>query len=209
VVHLEKTEEVRDENDPLLASEKSPRKGASQNMVIYPSKGKVLWMSAFSLPCILAGIGIIYLDSLLRQPILGNILFGIFFIFPGLLNLLSLFPIVLQAFASSPILIINDEGIQAFIGHRSKLVKWGEISTIDLRKVGAGALFEVTLSPEGRQSFLSRQSALSRSRRPRRQRSRVISIPQRILPLSGKQLIEQIQQRYQKPIDHYQIHIRL
>ena len=192
-----------------MAIEKSPRKGEGQNMVIYPSKRKVLWMSAFSLLCILAGIGIIYLDSLLRVPILVNILFGIFFIFPSLLNLLSLFPIVLQAFASSPILVINDEGIQAFISYRSRMVKWEEISTIDLRKVGTGALFEVTLSPEGRQSFLSRQSASSRSRRSRRQRSRVIVITQSVFPLSGKQLIEQIQQRYQMSIDHYHIRIRL
>ena len=192
-----------------MAIEKSPRKGESQNMVIYPSKGKVLWMSAFSLLCILAGIGIIYLDSLFRVPILLNILFGIFFVFPGLLNLLSLFPIILQAFASSPILVINDEGIQATIGYVSRMVKWEEISTIDLRKVGTGALFEVTLSPEGRQSFLSRQSALSRSRRFRRQRSRVIVITQSVFPLSGKHLIEQIQQRYQKSIDHYHIRIRL
>ena len=192
-----------------MAIEKPPRKGESQNMVIYPSKGKVLWRSAFSLRYILAGIGIIYLDSLLRVPILVNILFGIFFVFPGLLNLLYLFPIVLRAFASSPILVINDEGIQATISYWSMMVKWEEISTIDLRKVGTGAQFEVTLSPEGRQSFLSRQSALSSSRRSRRQHSRVIIISQSVLPLSGKHLIEQIQQRYQMSIDHYHIRIRL
>lgn len=192
-----------------MAIEKSPQKGESQNMVIYPSKGKVLWMSAFSLLCILAGIGIIHLYTLFRVPILLNILFGIFFILPGLWNLLFLFPIILQAFTSSPILVINDEGIQANISYRSTMVKWEEISTIDLRKVGTGALFEVTLSPEGSQSFLSRQSTLSRSSRSRRQSSRVIVIPQSVLPLSGKQLIEKIQQRYQASIDHYHIRIRL
>ena len=192
-----------------MAIEKPPRKGESQNMVIYPSKGRVLWRSAFSLLYILAGIGFIYLDSLLRVPILVNILFGIFFVFPGLLNLLYLFPIVLRAFASSPILVINDEGIQATISYWSMMVKWEEISTIDLRKVGTGAQFEVTLSPEGRHSFLSRQSALSSSRRSRRQHSRVIIISQSVLPLSGKHLIEQIQQRYQMSIDHYHIRIRL
>jgi hypothetical protein len=194
-----------------MAIEKPPRKGERQSMVIYPSKGKLLWLSAFSLLCILAGIGIIHLGSLFRVPTLLNILFGIvFFALPGLWNLLFfLFPTILQAFASSPILVINDEGIQVTISYWSTMVKWEEISTIDLRKVGTGALFEVTLSPEGRQSFLSRQSILSRSRRSRRQRSRVISIPQSVLPLSGKHLIEKIQQRYQTSIDHYHIRIRL
>ena len=179
-------------------------------MVIYPGKGKVLWLSTFSLLFILAGESFIYPSPLFRVPTLLNILFGItFFVLPGLGNLVYLFPIILQAFASSPILVINDEGIQATISYWSTMVKWEEIDTIDLRKVGTSALFEVTLSPVGRQSFLSRQSALSSSRRSRRPRSRVIIIPQSVLPLSVKHLIEKIQQRYQMSIDHYQIRIRL
>ena len=91
----------------------------------------------------------------------------------------------------------------------SAVVKWEEISTIDLHKVDAGAWFEVTLSAEGRQSFISRQRTLSRSRRSRRPRSRIIIISQSVLPLSVKQLIETIQQRYQTSIEHYHIRIRL
>lgn len=193
-----------------MTIEKPPRKGESQNIVIYPSKGKVLWLSVFSLLLILAGIGIIYLSTLFRVPTLLNILLDItFFVLPGLWTLVCLFPIILQAFVSSPVLVINDEGIQATISYWSTMVKWEEISTIDLRKVGNVALFEVTLSPERKQSFLSSHSTLSRSRRSRRQRSRVISISQNVLPLSSKHLIEKIQHRYQMSIDHYHIRIRL
>ncbi len=187
-----------------MAMEKPPRKGESQSIVIYPSKGKVLWRSAFSLLCILASLGIIYLG-----PLSLGLMVGIPpLVFLGLGPLRFYFPLVLQAFASSPMLVINDEGIQATTGYVSAMVKWEEISTIDLRKVGTGALFEVTLSTEGIPSFLSRQSTFSRSRRSRRQRSRVIIISQTVLPLSVKQLIETIQQRYQMAIEHYQIRLR-
>ncbi len=194
-----------------MAMEKPPRKGESQSIVIYPSKGKVLWRSALHLLFILAGIGII-LGSLAGIPTLTilSITAGIpTLVFLGLGPLLFFSPMVLQAFASSPILVINDEGIQATIRYVSTMVKWEEISTIDLRKVGTGAWFEVTLSTEGMQSFLSRQSTSSRSRRSSRQRSRVIIIYQTVLPLSVKHLIETIQQRYQMSIEHYHIRIRL
>ncbi len=194
-----------------MAMEKPPRKVESQNMVIYPSKRKVLWRSALHLLCTLAGIGII-LGSLagIRTLTILSITAGIpTLVFLGLGPLLFYFPMVLQVFASSPMLVINDEGIQATIGYVSTMVKWEEISTIGLRKVGTGAWFEVTLSAEGIQSFLSRQSTLSRSRRSSRQRSRVIIIYQIVLPLSVKQLIETIQQRYQMSIEHYQIRIWL
>ena len=180
-------------------------------MVIYPSKGKVLWRSALHLLFTLAGIGII-LGALAGIPTITilSITAGIpTLVFLGLGPLLFFSPIVLQVFASSPMLVINDEGIQATIGYVSTMVKWEEISMIDLRKVGTGAWFEVTLSAEGIESFLSRQSTLSRSRRSSRQRSRVIIIYQIVLPLSVKQLIEKIQQRYQMSIEHYQIRVRL
>ena len=194
-----------------MAMEKPPRKGESQSIVIYPSKGKVLWWSVLSFLFTLVGIGII-LSSLTGIPslIFLSIMVGIpTLVFLGLWPLLYFSPIVLQAFASSPILVINDEGIRATIGSVSTLVKWEEISTIDLRKVGTGAWFEVTLSTEGIPSFLSRQSTSYRSRRSNRQRSRVIIIYQTILPLSVKHLIETIQQRYHMAIEHYQIRIRL
>ncbi len=181
-----------------MAMEKPPRKGESHSIVIYPSKGKVRWRSVLSFLFTLVGIGII-LSSLTGIPTL---------VFLGLWPLLYFFPIVLQAFASSPILVINDEGIRATIGSVSTLVKWEEISTIDLRKVSSGALFEVTLSPEGIPSFLSRQRTSSRSRRSRRPHSRVIIVSQTVLPLSVKQLIETIQQRYQLTLEHYQIRFR-
>ena len=193
-----------------MAIEKPPRKGESQNMVIYPSKGKVLWGSVLSFLFTLVGIGII-LSSLTAIPslIFLSIMVGIpTLVFLGLGPLLYFFPIVLQAFASAPILVINDEGIRATIGSVSTLVKWEEISTIDLRKVGSGALFEVILSPEGIPSFLSRQRTSSRSRRSRRPHSRVIIVSQTVLPLSVKQLIETIQQRYQLTLEHYQIRFR-
>ena len=193
-----------------MAMEKPPRKGESQSIVIYPSKGKVLWRSVLSFLFTLVGIGII-LSSLTGIPslIFLSIMVGIpTLVFLGLWPLLYFSPIVLQAFASSPILVINDEGIRATIGSVSTLVKWEEISTIDLRKVGSGALFEVTLSPEGIPSFLSRQRTSSRSRRSRRPHSRVIIVSQTVLPLSVKQLIETIQQRYQLTLEHYQIRFR-
>ncbi len=191
--------------------EKPPRKGESQSIVIYPSKGKVLWRSALHLLFTLAGIGII-LGSLAGIPTITilSITAGIpTLVFLGLGPLLFFYPIVLQVFASSPMLVINDEGIQATLSYWSTMVKWEEISTIDLRKVGTGAWFEVTLSTEGIPSFLSRQSTSYRSRRSNRQRSRVIIIYQTILPLSVKHLIETIQQRYHMAIEHYQIRIRL
>ena len=193
-----------------MAMEKPPRKGESQSIVIYPSKGKVLWRSALHLLFTLAGIGII-LGSLAGIPTttILSITAGIpTLVFLGLGPLLFFYHIVLQVFASSPMLVINDEGIQATLSYWSTMVKWEEISTIDLRKVGSGALFEVTLSPEGIPSFLSRQRTSSRSRRSRRPHSRVILVSQTVLPLSVKQLIETIQQRYQLTLEHYQIRFR-
>jgi uncharacterized membrane protein len=50
-----------------MAMEKPPRKGESQSIVIYPSKGKVLWRSVLSFLFTLVGIGII-LSSLTGIP---------------------------------------------------------------------------------------------------------------------------------------------
>src|SRR5260221_7896406 len=118
-----------------MAMEKPPRKGESQSIVIDPSKGKVLWRSALHLLFTLAGIGII-LGSLAGIPTITilSITAGIpTLVFLGLGPLLFFYPIVLQVFASSSILVINDEVIQSTLSYWSAMVKWGAIGRIDLR----------------------------------------------------------------------------
>ena len=44
-----------------MTIEKPPRKFESQNIVFYPSKGKLLWQNVLSLLFLFAGIGIIHL----------------------------------------------------------------------------------------------------------------------------------------------------
>jgi hypothetical protein len=179
---------------------------ASQHIVIYPSNGKLLWWGVNSLLLLLAGIGIIHLGYLLLIvwtgiPIVAYSILGL---------LLFLFRFFFQVFAPSPMLIINDKGIQVtrfFMA--TTMVKWEEISTIDLRKVGTDNWFEVTLSAEGKQSFFSRQSGLVRSRRSSKRGLRVIIISQQLMPLSVKQLIEKIQRQYQMYLEHYHIRIRM
>jgi hypothetical protein len=188
-----------------MTIEKTHRKFDSQNIVIYPSKGKLLWQGALSLIFMLAGIGIIHLGYLPWSVWIGIPIVA--FSSQGLL--IFLIPFFFQLFRPSPILVINDEGIHATLKYMSTTVKWEEIGTIDLRKVGTDAWFEVTLSAEGIQSFLSRQSRLGRSRRPSRPGSRVIIISQRLLPFSAKQLIEKIQQRYQIYLEQHTIRIRM
>ncbi len=188
-----------------MTIEKTHRKFDSQIIVIYPSKGKLLWQGVLSLIFMLAGIGIIHLGYL---PL--SVWIGIIIVAPSSLGLLIfLVPFFFQLFRPSPILVINDKGIQATLIYASTTVKWEEIGTIDLRKVGTDTWFEVTLSAEGMQSFLSRQSRGGRSRRSSRPSSRVIIIPQRFLPLSVKQLIEKIQQRYQIYLEQHTIRIRM
>jgi hypothetical protein len=183
-----------------------PRKEKSQSLLIYPSTGKVLWRSTLALLCLLAGLEILRLGSHSVSLLLAGILILVFL---GLGPLLFFGPLVLQVFASSALLIINDEGMQVTRRSGSTLFKWEEIGMIDRRKVGTSSIFVVTLTEEGKQSFLSRQSTGSPSRRSRRPPSPGILISQSVLPLSVKRLIETIQQRYQGPIEHYHIRLRL
>jgi hypothetical protein len=173
----------------------------SQNIVLYSSKGKLLLQCAPWLVFIFIGIGIIHIGY---HP--WTVSVGIPSVIFGSLGLIIVLYFLL---APMPILVINDEGIHCPLMRVTKTVKWEEIGAIYPRKVGTDILFEVTLSAEGMQTFRSRQSGSVRSSRFPRQSSRVILIPQRLLPLSVKQLIEGIQQRYQIYIEKYTIVIRM
>ena len=187
----------------------------SRDIVLYPSKGKLLLGSAFRLALVIIGIGIIYIGIIYIGYHQRTISLGIFAMAFGILasgiftvafGCLGLIYALYRLFASAPVLVINNEGIKSSLMGVTQMVKWEEIDAIYPRRIGTDTWFEVTLSAKG-----ALRSRLSDTVHPggfTRPGSRVIIIPQSLLPFSVKQLIEEIQKRYRMYIEKYNIIIR-
>ncbi len=180
----------------------------SQNVILYPSKKKLLALLAIPILLVIACIA-----NLLIYHQLVYILFNsaalLFFTWMGVI-------FVYRLLVPFPILIINDEGIQSYQTHRQHApvtVKWEEIAVIQRSRILLYTYFRVTLSPEGMQAFLSRKTHLNRfstfflQRRAARPQP-VIILAQLILPISVEQLIAQIQLSDQAQIEQNHIFIR-
>lgn len=118
--------------------------------------------------------------------------------------------------ARVPILVINEDGIQIprALSAFGAWLKWEEIEIITVTKRSFIVSFSVsvTVSPQERPAFLSRQSWLWRwVQRPfvRIGPGRYIAIqcPTWYFPLSADQLLKQIQEQYHPQLEQYQITI--
>lgn len=175
------------------------KKAGSQDIILYPRvSSRFLPLMGGSLLFVLTGIWILLSNPENLVRVVGSVLGILFF---GLGAVIFLFQWLRLVFCPTPILVLNEEGIEYFypsllgriekntMTRRNHTLKWKEIGVIGLIKQPPTNSFVVYAS----------------AKRWRSGWSPSIRLPQSLLPISAERLITLIQERYQAQLEAYRI----
>jgi len=169
------------------------RKTQSQNVILSTrTNGRLARLTGLSLLFVIGGVLILRSPGNLIQVVMGTLAVLLF----GLCGVIFLLQFLRLLFSRIPLLVVNDEGIQYFypslfgmimepMTRRSITLTWKEIGAIGLIKMERTSSFAVYAS----------------AKRWRSGWSPSILLPQSLLPVSVKQLIALIQERYQMQVE--------
>lgn len=169
----------------------------SQNLILYPTRLKMLLGLAGSLAFVAVGL---WMNSS------GNIVLisiGIIAIcFLGLCSLIFLINLI----HPFPVLVVNEDGFQQRSPLYNVFVAWEEIAAITVLK-GRYASLNIYLSESGKVTFSARYPRSWRISRSFGEMP-ALSLSQLFLPAPAQYMLETLQERYQRQIEKYDILIR-
>lgn len=174
--------------------------GRGHVLILYPAPSRML--VGLTLGLLLVAAGIWEIVSGLSGGLPWSIGIGIVTIV--LFGLLSL-PFLGALARPFPVFVVNEEGIQQRGPFPNVFVAWNEIATI---RSSIGVFLYVDLSEAGRKTFSARSPWRWRLTRLSFIRPIAIFLNPFWSPLPAQQLIEILQERYQKQIEDYHIALR-
>ncbi len=179
-------------------------KEADQSIVIRYSRRKLLFLSLGSLVFVLGSLWISsnsHSSQVYYEGLAGTVFFG-----------LCLLVFLFQLFTSSLLLTIDDEGIHCFFPFwRPLTIRWEEIYSIYPIKVRFSDILVITVSPQGKPTYIARNFKPGKIPFPLRKDDgpkAVISLPLSSAILSSTKIIALMQERYAAQIGQYQIFIQ-